>query len=125
MIANTLTFWMMIIVFCSSEFDYKALSILLQFILVILNINLYFMYFLPQHLPNMIVHITTYGSRIFVSDVQESVHFVRYKRAENQLVVFADETNPRWVTTSCVLDFDTVAVADKFGNIGVVRIFKL
>ena len=70
----------------------------------------------------MIVHITTYGSRIFVSDVQESVHFVRYKRLDNQLIVFADETNPRWVTTACVLDFDTVAVADKFGNIGVVSL---
>jgi splicing factor 3B subunit 3 len=75
-----------------------------------------------KHFPNMIVHITSLGSRIFVSDVQESVHFVRYRRSDNQLVIFADETNPRWVTTSCVLDFDTVAVADKFGNIGVVRL---
>jgi len=75
-----------------------------------------------KHFPNMIVHITALGSRIFVSDIQESVHFVRFRRHDNQLVIFADETNPRWVTTSCVLDFDTVAVADKFGNIGIVRL---
>jgi len=70
----------------------------------------------------MIVHITAHGNRIYVSDVQESVHYVRYKRQDNQLILFADETNPRWVTTSCVLDYDTVAVADKFGNVGVVRL---
>ena len=35
------------------------------------------------------------GSRIFVSDVQEAVHFVRYKPVENQLVIFADETFQR------------------------------
>jgi len=75
-----------------------------------------------KHLPNMIVHITSYGDRIFVSDVQESVHYVKYKKQDNQLIVFADETNPRWVTTTCVLDYDTVAVADKFGNVGVVRL---
>lgn len=62
------------------------------------------------------------GNRVFVSDIEESIHFVRYKRQDNQLTIFADETNPRWVTTSCVLDFDTVAVADKFGNIGVLRL---
>ncbi len=27
--------------------------------------------------------------------LQESVHFVKYRRAENQLVVFADDTYPR------------------------------
>ena len=29
---------------------------------------------------------------------------------------------PRWVTTTCVLDYSTVAIADKFGNISVVRL---
>ena len=45
---------------------------------------------------------------------------MKYRRSDNQLIVFADETNPRWVTTAAVLDYDTVAVADKFGNIAVV-----
>ena len=113
----------------------------------------------PQHLPTLVVDIQTMGHRIFVSDVQESVHFVRYKPIENQLVIFADETYQRsvlnncycstskavqmaafqcgswscmwcvknvsahtcrFMTCCCILDYNTVAAADKFGNIAVV-----
>jgi splicing factor 3B subunit 3 len=74
-----------------------------------------------QHIPNLIVNIQAMGHRIFVSDVQESLYMVRYKRQENQLIIFADDTNARWITTATVLDFDTVATADKFGNIAIVR----
>ena len=74
-----------------------------------------------KHIPNLIVDIRARGNRVIVSDVQESVLFVRYKRQENQLIVFMDDTNQRWVTTSCPLDYDTVGVADKFGNISVIR----
>lgn len=73
-----------------------------------------------KHIPNAVVSINAIGQRIYVSDVQESVYAVRYKRQENQLIVFADDTHPRWITTTCVLDYDTVATADKFGNIAVV-----
>lgn len=73
----------------------------------------------------MIVNIQTVGHRIYVSDVQESVYSVRYKRQENQLIIFADDTYPRWVTCTAVLDFDTVAIADKFGNIAVVCVMQL
>ena len=75
-----------------------------------------------QHIPNLIVNIQAMGHRIFVSDVQESVYMVRYKRQENQLIIFADDTHPRWITTATVLDFDTVATADKFGNIAIVSV---
>jgi len=75
-----------------------------------------------KHVPNYIVNIHTMGSRIVVSDIQESFHFVRYKRQENQLIIFADDTNPRWLTAACYLDYDTMAGADKFGNIAVVRL---
>lgn len=64
--------------------------------------------------------IQTIGQRVIVSDVQESFIWVRYKRNENQLIIFADDTYPRWVTHACLLDYDTVAGADKFGNICVV-----
>uniref|UniRef100_A0A915DN08 Cleavage/polyadenylation specificity factor A subunit C-terminal domain-containing protein n=1 Tax=Ditylenchus dipsaci TaxID=166011 RepID=A0A915DN08_9BILA len=37
------------------------------------------------------------GQRIIVSDSQESVHFMRYKKLENQLIVFCDETTPRYI----------------------------
>jgi len=39
-----------------------------------------------------------------------------------QLVIFADDTLPRYVATSCMLDYDTVAVGDKFGNFSVLRL---
>ncbi|KAB7500474.1 Splicing factor 3B subunit 3 [Armadillidium nasatum] len=73
------------------------------------------------HIPNLIVDIKARGQRIFVSDVQESVFFIRYKRQENQLIIYMDDTHQRWVTTSCMLDYDTVSLADKFGNISIVR----
>lgn len=75
-----------------------------------------------KHLPNLIVDIHSLGGRVYVSDVQEAVHFVRYKPAENQLVVFADETYQRFMTCSCVLDYNTVAAADKFGNLAIIRL---
>jgi splicing factor 3B subunit 3 len=77
-----------------------------------------------KHLPSCVVNIQALGQRVYVADVQESIHFVRYKRMENQLIIFADDTHPRYVTTMCLLDYDTVAVADKFGNISVVRYFR-
>lgn len=73
-----------------------------------------------KHLPNLVVDIKAFGSRVYVSDVQEAVHFVRYKPVENQLVVFADETGQRYSTATCILDYNTVAAADKFGNICIV-----
>lgn len=75
-----------------------------------------------KHIPNAIVNIQAIGKRIFVSDIQESVFMVRYKRAENQLIIFADDTNPRWITTTCVLDYDSIATADKYGNIAILRL---
>lgn len=72
----------------------------------------------------MIVHIESMGHRIFVGDVQESVYMLRYKRAENQLIIFADDTQPRWITTMTSLDYNTVATADKFGNVAMVNILQ-
>lgn len=77
--------------------------------------------FLLQHIPNIVTGIYTIGQRVIISDVQESLFWVRYRRNENQLIIFADDTYPRWVTTACLLDYDTMAAADKFGNISIVR----
>merc|ERR1712045_947628 len=57
-----------------------------------------------KHIPHLVVDIKTIGERIICSDVQESVHFVKYRRGENQL------------------DTSTTAVADKFGNLSIVRL---
>ncbi|KAG4151376.1 hypothetical protein ERO13_D04G061100v2 [Gossypium hirsutum] len=72
--------------------------------------------------PNTIVSIHTYRDRIYVGDIQESFHFCKYRRDENQLYIFADDVVPRWLTASYHIDFDTMAGADKFGNVYFVRL---
>eukprot|EP00756_Hemistasia_phaeocysticola_P054666 Hpha_TRINITY_DN30578_c0_g1::TRINITY_DN30578_c0_g1_i1::g.193750::m.193750/K12830/SF3B3, SAP130, RSE1; splicing factor 3B subunit 3 len=75
-----------------------------------------------RQIPNQVVKIQSEGSRIFVGDMNQSVFFLRYKKAENLLTIFADDTLPRWTSELCVLDPCTVAVADKFGNVSVLRL---
>lgn len=75
-----------------------------------------------KHIPNRIVSLHAVGQRVLVCDIQESVHWVRYRRSENQLVIFADDTYPRWVTSATLLDYGTAAVGDKFGNISILRL---
>ncbi len=60
--------------------------------------------------------------RIFVSDLAESIHVLKYKKEENQLYVFADDVLPRWITSFTLLDFDTLIGADKFENVFVLRL---
>eukprot|EP00049_Salpingoeca_infusionum_P019072 m.360060 g.360060 ORF g.360060 m.360060 type:complete len:1203 (-) comp18864_c0_seq1:145-3753(-) len=74
-----------------------------------------------KHLPSMIVDIKTMGTRIIVADQKESLFFVKYKPSDNALVIFCDDTNPRWCSAMCLLDYNTACVADKFGNVAVMR----
>ena len=49
--------------------------------------------------PTHITNVRALGDRVYVSDLQEGFHFVQYRRAANQLVVFADETLPRMLVS--------------------------
>ena len=71
--------------------------------------------------PNLITGLQTQGSRIIVSDLSESVSYVVYKPEENQLIPFVDDTISRWTTCSAMVDYETVAGGDKFGNLWLVR----
>lgn len=71
--------------------------------------------------PKMIVDLQTQGSRIVVSDVRESVTYVVYKYQENVLIPFVDDSVSRWTTTTTMVDYETTAGGDKFGNIWLVR----
>ena len=71
--------------------------------------------------PNTIVDLQTQGSRIVVSDVREGVTYVVYKFQENVLIPFVDDTVSRWTTKTAMVDYDTTAGGDKFGNLWVVR----
>ena len=75
-----------------------------------------------KSLPNNITALQTQGDRIYIQDIQESVHFAHYVYQENKVTVFADDTRPRWMTRFVVLDYNTVAGADKFGNVFVMRL---
>ncbi|KAH8814685.1 CPSF A subunit region-domain-containing protein [Flagelloscypha sp. PMI_526] len=69
-----------------------------------------------------IISLTTQGSRIVIGDMQESVMFATYKGAENRLLVFADDNQPRWISAHTMLDYNTVVAGDRFGNIFVNRL---
>ena len=70
---------------------------------------------------SLIVGLQTQGSRIIVSDIQESVSFVVYKFQDNKLIAFADDSISRWTTCSTMVDYETVAGGDKFGNLWMLR----
>ncbi|CAH0517240.1 unnamed protein product [Peronospora belbahrii] len=75
-----------------------------------------------RNFPSILVELKAAGDRIYASDMHESFHFVKYKKDENQLVIFADDCVPRFITSSVLLDYDTLCGADKFGNIFVSRL---
>ena len=77
-----------------------------------------------QSFATMITTLNTQGSRIIVGDIQESIHYAVYKAPENRLIVFADDTSPRWTTATTMVDYETVAAGDKFGNVFVNRLPK-
>ncbi|KAJ3911556.1 SF3B3 protein [Lentinula edodes] len=68
-----------------------------------------------------IITLNTQGSRIIVGEMPESVSFVAYKAPENRLLVFADDSQSRWVSAVAMVDY-TVAIGDRFGNIIVNRL---
>lgn len=72
--------------------------------------------------PTLIQSIQVSSDRAYVCDAAESVHFVKYRKSENVLVTFADDTVPRHMTALLPLDEDTVCGADKFGNLFVLRL---
>ena len=71
--------------------------------------------------PNLVTGLQTQGSRIIVSDVQESVVYVVYKYQENRLIPFVDDSVPRWTSSTTMVDYETVAGGDKFGNVWLLR----
>jgi splicing factor 3B subunit 3 len=51
-----------------------------------------------------------------------SVQIVRYDASANRLVLLASDPSPRPISAQELLDFNTVAVGDKFGNLSVLRL---
>lgn len=74
-----------------------------------------------QAVPNQIVSLQSMGSRIACGDVSESVTYLVYKPKHNRLIPFVDDVVQRWTTTTSMIDYETTAGGDKFGNIWIVR----
>ena len=70
---------------------------------------------------NTIVSLQTQGSRIVVGDVQDGITYVVYKYQENKLIPFVDDMIARWTTSTTMIDYQTVAGGDKFGNLWLLR----
>ncbi|KAK1691300.1 pre-mRNA-splicing factor rse-1 [Colletotrichum godetiae] len=71
--------------------------------------------------PQLIVSLSTQGSRIVVGDVQHGITYVVYKATTNKLIPFVDDTISRWVTCTAMVDYESVVGGDKFGNMFLVR----
>ncbi|POS71889.1 pre-mRNA-splicing factor rse-1 [Diaporthe helianthi] len=71
--------------------------------------------------PNLIVSLQAQGNRIVVSDVQQGVTYVVYKPETNKIIPFVSDTVNRWVTSTTMVDYESVAGTDKFGNVWILR----
>ncbi|MDA9098618.1 DDB1 family protein [bacterium] len=72
--------------------------------------------------PNFVTTVHGSGDRIYVGDVQESFHYVKYKKEDGTMWIAADDSQPRHVTSAVPLDYDTMCGGDKFGNVFVTRL---
>ena len=84
-----------------------------------------------EHVVRLVLHLWIRAIRLSCPQAQdlqpvlceqESVHYFKYKPGENVLYEYADDIAPRHLTATLPLDYDTVAAADKFGNIFVTRL---
>lgn len=71
--------------------------------------------------PQLIVSLQTQGNRIIVGDVQQGVTYVVYKSETNKLIPFVDDSIARWTTCTTMVDYESVAGGDKFGNLWILR----
>lgn len=74
------------------------------------------------HVPNKIISIDSMGERIAVGDVAESITYIVYKPKANRMIPFVDDVIQRWTTTASMIDYDSVAGGDKFGNLWVLHV---
>ena len=75
-----------------------------------------------RNFPSLIRTISTHGDRICIGDMTQSFQFLKYTKDRNELIVFADDATPRYTTCGTLVDYQTVAGGDKFGNMFVLRL---
>jgi splicing factor 3B subunit 3 len=75
-----------------------------------------------NNIPTVIQSIGIIGSRIFLGSIGSGFHLVEYFPARKELFLFADQQIIRFLTANSIVDYDTVAGGDKFGNIFLTRL---
>jgi len=75
-----------------------------------------------RRLPTFVKTLQTAGDRAYFGYMMRSVHMIRYEASSNRLVLVASDPSPRPIVSQELLDWNTVAVGDKFGNITVLRL---
>jgi splicing factor 3B subunit 3 len=73
-------------------------------------------------LPTMVKTLGAAGDRAFVGDMMQSVQFVRYDAISNRIFLVAKDRSLRPIACQELLDINTVAVGDKFGNVSILRL---
>lgn len=73
-------------------------------------------------LPTMVKTLRAAGDRAFVGDMMQSVQFVRYDAISNRIFLVAKDPSLRPIACQELLDINTVAVGDKFGNVSILRL---
>ncbi|EAR85077.1 splicing factor 3B subunit 3 (macronuclear) [Tetrahymena thermophila SB210] len=66
--------------------------------------------------------IQTFGDRIYVSMVADSVHVLKYRSKDQTFYEVCDDILPRWMSSFQVLDYHTYIGGDKFENAFVCRV---
>lgn len=72
--------------------------------------------------PRQIVNIVVLGNRFVVGDSHESALWCMYDKTRNVFRTFADDCIPRFTSAMCGLDYNTIAIGDKFGSISILRV---
>lgn len=75
-----------------------------------------------KQVDTRISKIDVNGQRIYVNTVSRSIFGLRYKPNENLFYLVVDDPVPRFMVSSTLLDYDTIAGSDKFENFFVLRL---
>ncbi|XP_053993630.1 uncharacterized protein LOC128884334 isoform X2 [Hylaeus volcanicus] len=73
-------------------------------------------------IPEGVIWLRVVKDRIYAGDIRDGFMILKYKAAENQLQVVAEEYHPHWLSCGEVLDYHTVVGGDKFDSINVLRV---
>ena len=73
-------------------------------------------------LGSPIVSIRTQGLRIYAGTARDSHTLIVYRPDSNGLVPVADDPLPRGIISDCLLDYDSLAGCDRFGNFFIDRL---